>query len=56
VIGIVEDKVITQEFKYEMGLCRGEAQSDPERDLLKILVAERHKGTGRIGKGFVKGF
>ena len=56
VIGIIEDQVITEELRYEMELCRGEAQSDPERDLLKILVAERHKGTGRIGKGFVKGF
>jgi len=56
VIGIVEDQVITEELRYEMELCRGEAQPDPERDLLKILVAERHKGTGRIGKGFVKGF
>ena len=56
VIGIVEDQVMTEELEYEMELCRGEAQSDPERDLLKILVAERHKGTGRLGKGFVKGF
>jgi len=55
VIGIVEDQVITEELRYEIELCRGEAQPDPERDLLKILVAERHKGTGRIGKGFVKG-
>ena len=56
VIGIVEDQVTTQELRYEMEVRRGEVHSDPERDLLKICVAERHKGTGRIGKGFVKGF
>lgn len=29
---------------------------DLERDILKLVVVERHKGTGRIGIGFVKGF
>jgi len=56
VIGIVEDQVITEELRYGIEVRRGEAQPDPEKDLLKILVAERHKGTGRIGRGFVKGF
>ena len=27
--------------------------SDPERDLVKLAVAERHLGTGRIGMGLV---
>ena len=26
------------------------------RDVLKLFVLERHKNSGRIGKGFVKGF
>ncbi len=30
--------------------------SDPERDLLKVVVFERHRGTGNRGIGFVKGF
>ena len=30
--------------------------SDPDRDLLKIAVVERHSGSGNIGKGFVRGF
>jgi len=30
--------------------------SDRERDVLKITVWERHKGTGNVGVGFVKGF
>jgi adenine deaminase len=34
----------------------GHAVSDPERDLAKIAVIERHHGTGRIGLGFVRGF
>jgi len=31
-------------------------QNDLERDILKIAVIERHKHTGNIGRGFVKGF
>lgn len=34
----------------------GEAVSDPERDLLKLVVIERHRGSGRKGFGFVRGF
>ena len=34
----------------------GEAIADPERDLAKIAVVERHLGTGRVGLGFVRGF
>jgi len=30
--------------------------SDPARDLVKVVVVERHKATGNIGKGLVKGF
>jgi len=33
----------------------GEAIADPGRDLAKIAVVERHRGTGRIGLGFVSG-
>jgi adenine deaminase len=34
----------------------GDAVADPGRDLAKAAVVERHKGTGRIGLGFVQGF
>lgn len=30
--------------------------ADPERDLLKIAVVERHKHTGHIGLGFLQGY
>ncbi|MCC6321527.1 MAG: adenine deaminase [Phycisphaerales bacterium] len=38
--------------KIEAGCC----VSDPARDILKLAVVERHKGTGNVGLGFVKGF
>lgn len=31
-------------------------ESDTSRDILKIMVLERHKAAGRIGKAFVRGF
>jgi adenine deaminase len=34
----------------------GEAVADPARDLAKIAVVERHHASGRIGRGFVRGF
>lgn len=32
------------------------AIADPSRDLLKIACVERHHASGRIGRGFVRGF
>ncbi len=56
VIGLVEDQVVTELLLEEPKVVDGEAVSDPERDLAKIAVIERHLGTGRIGLGFVRGF
>src|SRR5947207_2189780 len=30
--------------------------ADPGRDLVKLVAVERHHGTGRLGRGLVKGF
>ncbi len=32
------------------------AEPDPARDLAKLAVIERHRGSGRVGLGFVRGF
>ena len=34
----------------------GKIQTDPENDIMKVVVFERHKATGTKGMGFVKGF
>lgn len=34
----------------------GEFVRNPEEDLLKITVVERHKNTGNVGLGFLKGY
>jgi adenine deaminase len=56
VIEIVPDQVITHQRIEQIAVKNKLAVSDPSKDLLKIAVVERHKGTGKIGKGFVKGF
>ncbi len=56
VIGLVEGQIVTDALEEELRVESGSAVADPERDLLKIAVVERHLRTGRIGLGFVRGF
>ena len=56
VIELVPGQIITKK-RYMMPTVSGGAiVSDPERDILKLVVVERHRGTGNIGKGLVTGF
>jgi adenine deaminase len=56
VIGIVPGQIVTESLVEEPKVLNGRAIADPERDLLKIAVVERHLGTGRVGLGLVRGF
>jgi adenine deaminase len=56
VIGIVPGQIVTDSLVDSPLHRAGEALADPERDLAKIAVVERHLGTGRVGLGFVRGF
>ncbi|MEA3340778.1 MAG: adenine deaminase, partial [Chloroflexota bacterium] len=55
VIGVVPDQVVTEHLIEMVTVTNGIAVADPERDLLKMAVIERHRGTGNIGLGFVRG-
>jgi len=55
VIGVVPDQVVTEHLIEPAKVVDGLAVADLERDLLKIAVAERHRGTGNVGLGFVRG-
>ena len=55
-IGLVPGQIVTDALVEELHAEDGHALADPERDLAKIAVIERHLGTGRIGLGFVRGF
>jgi adenine deaminase len=54
-IGLVADQIVTESLELEPRVVDRHIVSDPERDLVKLAVAERHLGTGRIGLGLVSG-
>jgi len=56
VIGLIPEQIITNSLVEEARIENSKAVTDLERDVLKIVVAERHRASGNIGKGFVKGF
>ena len=49
VIGMVAGEITTTDNGYA-------AQVDPDRDILKIAVVERHKNTHHIGIGYLQGY
>jgi len=55
VIGVVPHQLITAALDAEPTVRDGKVVADPERDLLKIAVIERHTGSGRAGVGLVSG-
>jgi adenine deaminase len=49
-------EILTKKKCQEITVRDSQIQSNIEQDILKIAVIERHKRTGNIGRGFVKGF
>jgi len=49
VIGLVPGEIVSTDAGYASAI-------DPENDILKIAVVERHKNTHHIGIGYLKGY
>jgi adenine deaminase len=56
IIRIVPDQIVTEMVEEVPARSGDRAVSDTERDIIKIAVFERHRGTGNVGVGFVRGF
>jgi adenine deaminase len=56
VIEVIPGQILTRERIEEVLSAGGWVISDIHKDILKLVVLERHKGTGRIGRGLVQGF
>lgn len=56
VIEIVPGKLITKNCIKKLATDGQNILPDVEHDILSIAVVERHRRSGNIGKGFVKGF
>ncbi|MEO7166096.1 MAG: adenine deaminase [Spartobacteria bacterium] len=56
VIEIVPNQIITNQVIEKPKVSDGQVVADTERDILKLVVLERHRATGNVGVGFVRGF
>jgi adenine deaminase len=56
VIEIVPQQIVTRTAIVAPKIERGQVMADPRRDILKMVVVERHRATGNVGVGFVRGF
>lgn len=55
-IEVIPNQLVTKSTLSKIKVVDGYAEPNLEDDILKIVVIERHKASGNIGKGFVKGF
>jgi len=56
VIGVIENQAPTKHLKIEMPVTDGQLKADAARDIAKVALVERHKGTGGVTLGLVSGF
>jgi adenine deaminase len=56
VIGLVPHQIVTEHLIEDPTIVDGQIVADPARDILKFAVVERHRATGDVGVGLVKGF
>ncbi|HET6510149.1 MAG TPA: adenine deaminase [Baekduia sp.] len=62
-IGLIADQLVTTAEPRDLasgagagGAANGIAAPQPDEDLLRLSVVERHRATGNVGHGFVTGF
>ena len=56
VIEIIPGQIVTKKRMERLDIVNGAVLPDLKRDILKLVVVERHKASGNIGLGLVKGF
>jgi len=56
VIGVIENQAPTRHLRLSLIPQEGEIRPDPARDIAKIALVERHRGTGGVTVGLVQGF
>lgn len=54
-IGVMPATIYTKNLEKQVPAKDGRASANPDEDVLKIAVFERHKSTGNVGLGFVHG-
>jgi adenine deaminase len=56
IIGVIENQAPTRHLRMQVPIQDDEVRADLERDIAKIALVERHKGTGGVQVGLVHGF
>ncbi len=56
VIEIVPGQIVTKKGEEKVKVTDGAVRPDVDRDILKLVVVERHKASGNVGAGLIKGF
>lgn len=54
-IGVMPEGIFTRHLESEVPVRAGAALANPKEDVAKIAVLERHKGSGNVAVGFIKG-
>ena len=55
VIGLIPGQLVTEELKLPVKIVDGAFVAQPENDIIKLAVWERHRGSGRVGVGLLRG-
>ncbi|MDD3236916.1 MAG: adenine deaminase [Candidatus Gastranaerophilales bacterium] len=55
-IEVIPNQLVTKSAVAKIKVVDDYAEANLDDDVLKIVVIERHRASGNIGKGFVKGF
>ena len=56
IIDAIPGGVVTGAGEAEVSVVDGAWVHDPEMDIIKLAVIERHKGTGNVGVALIRGF
>ncbi|MDO4987620.1 MAG: adenine deaminase [Synergistes sp.] len=56
VIGMTNGQIITKTLCVEPNIKEGLVCADVRRDIAKMVVVEKNRGTGKFSVGFIKGF
>ncbi len=56
VIEVIPHQIITRGVILEARTENGQVVADPEKDVIKAAVVERHHSSGNVGVGLVRGF
>lgn len=56
IIEVVPDQIVTRRIVESAPIVDGKVVADTSRDILKVAVIERHRGTGAYSVGLIRGF